>query len=51
MDGITDSRDMNLNKFWEIVKGREAWSAIVHGVGQDLATKHTHRHITHEKWK
>ena len=29
---ITDSMDMNLSKFWEIVKNRKAWSAAVHGV-------------------
>ena len=32
LDGITDSIDMNLSKFQEIVKDREAWRAAVHGV-------------------
>ena len=32
LDGIINSVDMNLGKVWEIVKDREAWPAIVHGV-------------------
>ena len=32
LDGITDSKDMNLSNFWEFVMNREAWSAAVRGV-------------------
>ena len=32
MDGITDSMDMSLGELRELVMGREAWSAIIHGI-------------------
>ena len=34
LDGITDSMDRSLSKFWEMVKGREACHAAVHGVSK-----------------
>ena len=34
LDGITDSTDMNLSKFREMVKDREAWCAKVHGASK-----------------
>ena len=34
LDGITDARDMNLGKLWEMVRNREAWCAAVHEVAK-----------------
>ena len=34
LDDITDSMDVSLSKFWEIVKDREVWRAAVHRVAK-----------------
>ena len=43
LDGITNSVDMSLSRLPELVKDREAWHAMVHGVtesdGHELVTK------------
>ena len=42
LDSITNPMDMSLTRFWEIVRGREAWLAVVHGVARvrhDLVTE------------
>ena len=38
LEGNTDSTDMRLSKFREVVKDREAWHAAVHGVARSQTT-------------
>ena len=61
LDGITDAMDMNLGQFQEMVRSREAWCAVVHGVAKrqtrlgnwtmknDNTHTHTHTHLCMQK--
>ena len=38
VDSITDSRDTNLSKLWEIMRDREFWNNAIHGVTESDVT-------------
>ena len=42
---ITDAVDMSLSKLWELVKDREAWHAVLHGVAESDMTGRLNKQI------
>ena len=53
LNDITDSMDMNLSKFWEMVEERKAWHAAVHGVAKSwtLLISWTTKEVDHRDYR
>ena len=43
LDGISDAMDMNLGKFWELVRDRKAWSVAVHRLAKSQTPRATEK--------